>query len=187
VAATQQLDGTRTAFQAAQARLDSLRRQVDAQRAQVALVHTNAEQIAARRSAVQVNEHLEAAAAAQQTKASVRLAYTEIRAPIDGIVDIRAARPGEVVTPGQAVVTLINPDDLWIRADLEGNLIDRVGWRLHTSAVGHRADGTVPGAGTVYTQRREPTWRDIKHQSGSHRQQRAAARRRHDSHALMRL
>ena len=52
--------------------------------------------------------------------------YTEIHAPIDGIVDVRAARVGEVVTPGQPVVTLINPDDLWVRADVEETYIDRV-------------------------------------------------------------
>ena len=45
--------------------------------------------------------------------------------PIDGIVDVRAARPGEVVNAGQPVVTLINPDDLWIRADVEETYIDR--------------------------------------------------------------
>ncbi len=169
VAATQQLDGTRTAFQAAQARLDALRRQVDAQRAQVALVHTNAEQIAGRRSAVQVNEHLEAAAAAQQTKANVRLAYTEIRAPIDGIVDTRAARPGEVVTPGQAVVTLINPDDLWIRADLEETYIDRVRVGDHIPIrlpSGIELDGTVfyRGADASFATQRDVsrTKRDIK-------------------------
>ena len=36
------------------------------------------------------------------------------------------ARPGEVVNPGQPVVTLINPDDLWVRADIEETYIDRV-------------------------------------------------------------
>ena len=56
----------------------------------------------------------------------MRLGYTEVKAPVDGIVDVRAARVGEVVTPGQAVVTLINPDDLWVRADVEETYIDRV-------------------------------------------------------------
>ena len=69
---------------------------------------------------------MQAAAAAQRDKADVRLAYSEIRAPIDGIVDVRAARAGEVVSAGQPVVTLINPDDLWVRADVEESYIDRV-------------------------------------------------------------
>ena len=47
-------------------------------------------------SQVQTNEQHQAAAAAQQAKADVRLRYTEMHAPIDGIVDVRAARPGEV-------------------------------------------------------------------------------------------
>jgi len=33
---------------------------------------------------------------------------------------------GEIVSPGQPVVTLINPDDLWVRADVEETYIDRV-------------------------------------------------------------
>jgi len=49
-----------------------------------------------------------------------------VRAPIAGIVDVRAARSGEVVNLGQAIVTLINPDDLWVRADVEETYIDRV-------------------------------------------------------------
>src|SRR4029434_1938231 len=102
------------------------KKQVDAQRVAVALARSNAEQTAVRRSQVQANEHLKAAANAQRAKADVRLRYTELRAPIDGIVDVRAVRPGEVVNPGQPVVTLINPDDLWVRIDLEESYIDRV-------------------------------------------------------------
>src|SRR5919202_1804892 len=65
-------------------------------------------------------------AAAQRTKADVRLRYTEIHAPIGGVVDVRAVRPGEVVSPGQPIVTLINPDDLWVRVDVEETYIDRL-------------------------------------------------------------
>lgn len=126
VASPQELDQARTTFTSAQAKVDALNRQVDAQRAAVALARSNAEQIAVRRSQVQASEHMHAAAAAQQAKADVRLRYTELHAPIDGVVDVRPVRPGEVVSPGQPVVTLINPDDLWIRADVEETYIDRV-------------------------------------------------------------
>jgi HlyD family secretion protein len=54
------------------------------------------------------------------------LDYTQIRAPIDGIVDVRAALLGEVVNPGQGIVTLINEDDLWVRADIEETYIDGI-------------------------------------------------------------
>ena len=69
---------------------------------------------------------MEAAAAAQSKKADVRLRYTRLTAPLSGIVDVRAARPGEYVTAGQPVVTLVDPDDLWVRADVEETYIDRV-------------------------------------------------------------
>ena len=66
------------------------------------------------------------AAAAQSEKAKVYLNYTKILAPTNGIVDTRAALQGEVVTPGQAIVTLINEDDLWVRADVEETYIDQI-------------------------------------------------------------
>jgi len=66
------------------------------------------------------------AAGAQKEKAAVQLGYTRIVAPLDGIVDTRAALQGEVVNPGQAIVTLINQDDLWVRADVEETYVDRL-------------------------------------------------------------
>jgi HlyD family secretion protein len=169
VAPAQQLDVARTTFQAEQARLDAIKKQVEAQRAQVALIHANAEQIALRRSAVQTNEHMQAAAAAQEAKANVRLAYTEIKAPISGIVDVRAARVGEVVTSGQPVVTLINPDDLWIRADVEETYIDRIRIGDHMKVrlpSGAELEGTVfyRGADASFATQRDVsrTKRDIK-------------------------
>ena len=122
----QMLDQTRTAFDAAKARLDSLQKQVDAQRSALAMANSNAEQISVKRSQLQANQSQQAAANAQRTKADVRLTYTALHAPIDGIVDVRAARTGEVVTPGQPVLSLINPDDLWVRADVEETNIDGV-------------------------------------------------------------
>jgi HlyD family secretion protein len=126
VVSPQELDQARTNFTAAQAKGDALNRQVEAQRATVALARANAEQVAIRRSQVQTSEHMQAAAAAQRVKADVRLRYTEVKSPLDSIVDVRAVREGEYVNPGQAIVTLINPDDLWVRVDIEESYIDRV-------------------------------------------------------------
>ena len=126
VSSIEQLDQSRTAHEVAKSRLASLDKQIEAQRSAVALARSAAEQITVRRNQLQTTERQAAAANAQRARADVRLAYTEIRAPIDGIVDVRAARPGEVVNPGQPIVTLINPDDLWVRADVEESYIDRV-------------------------------------------------------------
>jgi HlyD family secretion protein len=122
----EQFDQARTTFEGARAKVESLKKQADAQRAAVALARSTAEQIAMKRHQLEANQRQEAAATAQQLKAEVRLGYTEIRAPIDGIVDVRAVRPGEVVSAGQPIVSLINPDDLWVRVDVEESYIDRV-------------------------------------------------------------
>jgi HlyD family secretion protein len=147
VVSQQELDQARTAAAGAQAKLDGLERQVEAQRAAVALARSNAEQVQLRRSQVATSEHMAAAANAQRAKADVRLKYTEIHAPIDGVVDVRAVRVGEVVTPGQPLLTLVNPDDLWIRADVEESYIDRV--RLGET-VTIRLPSGVERQGTVF-------------------------------------
>jgi len=126
VAPVQQLDQSRTAYEAAKARVSSMDKQVEAQRAAVALANANSEQIAVRQSRVRTTQQQRDAAAAQRQRADVRLSYSEVHVPIDGIVDVRAAREGEVINPGQPIVTLINPDDLWVRADVEETYIDRI-------------------------------------------------------------
>jgi multidrug resistance efflux pump len=126
LAPAQSMDEARTQYDAATARMDSLARQVDAAKSAVELARSNAEQVAVKRSQLQTNKSQLAAVGAQRTKADVRLAFTNIAAPIDGIVDVQPAREGEIVNAGQAIVTLINPDDLWVRADIEETYIDRV-------------------------------------------------------------
>lgn len=122
----QQLDSARTAYTVAASRFDASAKQVDAQRAALALARAGEDQVSARRSALQASRQQQAAANAQTAKADVRLSYAEVRAPMAGIVDVRAAREGEFVNAGQPIVTLINPDSLWVRADVEESYIERV-------------------------------------------------------------
>jgi HlyD family secretion protein len=126
VDSVKEYDQARTACDAAKARVQSLRKQAVAAQAAVALAKSTAEQIAARRAALQANIQQSAAAGAQKDKAAIVLGYTEIRAPIAATVDVRAALQGEVVNPGQAIVTLINPKNLWVRADVEESYIDSI-------------------------------------------------------------
>ena len=126
IGTAEQVDNARTALEVARSHVAALARQIDAQRSAVALARSAGEQTAMRRSQVQTQQRQEAAAAAQRAKADVRLGYTEIHAPIAGIVDVRPARVGEVLVAGQPVLTLIDPDDLWVRVDVEETYIDRV-------------------------------------------------------------
>ena len=169
IGTAEQLDQANTNHEVAKSRVAALAKQIDAQKAAVALARASAEEIAIKRSQLSGQRQQQAAATAQRAKADVRLAYTEIHAPIDGIVDVRAAHQGEVVTPGQPVVTLINPDDLWVRVDIEETYIDRV--RLDDKLTvrlpsGDERQGTViyRGADAGFATQRDVsrTKRDIK-------------------------
>ncbi|HXA44524.1 MAG TPA: efflux RND transporter periplasmic adaptor subunit [Candidatus Angelobacter sp.] len=116
VESVQAFDQARTACDSASARVESARAQVGSARARV---DSSQARIAS------VTKQM-AATAAQTQKANVYLDYTRIYAPTDGIVDTRVALPGEVVNPGQAIVTLINEDDLWVRADVEETYIEQI-------------------------------------------------------------
>ncbi len=162
-------DQARTAYDAARSRLDALAREADAQKAALALARSNAEENRVKLEQLDSSRQEQAAAVAQRQKADVRLAYTELRAPIDGLVDVRAVRGGEVVAAGQPILTLINPDDLWIRADVEESYIDRVrlGDRLTVRLPSGRPEqGTVffRGADAAFATQRDVSRskRDIK-------------------------
>ena len=169
VESAQAYDQARTVHAAAKAHVEALRKQVQAAQAALALVQSTADQVAMRRAALDADRHQLAAASAQKEKAKVHLGYTELHAPTDGIVYVRAALPGEVVKPGQGIVTLINPDDLWVRADVEESYIDRIplGKKLTVRLPsGTEREGTVfyRGVDADYATQRDVsrTKRDIK-------------------------
>ena len=126
VAPVQQLDQARTTYAAAKARLDAAEKQVEVQRAAVEVANANAERVAVQQNRIRTTQRQGEAVRAQRERADVRLSYSEVRAPVAGIVDVRVAREGEVVNAGQPILTLIDPDDLWVRADIEETYIDRI-------------------------------------------------------------
>ena len=48
--------------------------------------------------------------------AKIVVDYTTLKAPFDGVVLVRQAELGEVVSPGAAIVTLADIDHVWLRA-----------------------------------------------------------------------
>jgi multidrug efflux pump subunit AcrA (membrane-fusion protein) len=67
-------------------------------------------------------------AVAQLREAEVRLGYTKIYAPVTGTVLVRAAREGEVVNAGQAIVTVVDFSDTWARAAIPETDADHIGY-----------------------------------------------------------
>src|SRR6185295_7907573 len=65
-------------------------------------------------------------AKAQLVQSSARLGYTEVRSPLSGVVSLRVARQGEVIRQGDPIVTIIDLDDVWVRAEVEESYMNRV-------------------------------------------------------------
>jgi multidrug resistance efflux pump len=80
-------------------------------------------------------------AVAQLKESEVRLGYTKIYSPVNGTVLVRAAREGEVVSAGQAIVTVVDFGDTWAFASIPETDADHI-------AIGESLRVRMPG-GTV--------------------------------------
>ena len=58
----------------------------------------------------------------------VKLAYTVLSAPVSGVVLVRQAELGEVVSAGTPVVTIADVDHLWLRGYLNETDLGRIQW-----------------------------------------------------------
>jgi HlyD family secretion protein len=58
----------------------------------------------------------------------VNLDYTILRAPAAGVITVREAELGEVVSPGSPVVTVADLDHIWLRAYIAETDLGRVHW-----------------------------------------------------------
>jgi HlyD family secretion protein len=58
----------------------------------------------------------------------IRLRYTVLRAPFNGVVLVREAELGEVVSPGTPIVTLADLDHIWLRVYLPETDLAKVRW-----------------------------------------------------------
>jgi len=68
----------------------------------------------------------EAQAVSNAAAAEARFGQTRIFAPASGIVTLRAARQGEVVNPGNPIVTLFDLSSTWVDADVEETYADLI-------------------------------------------------------------
>lgn len=76
-------------------------------------------QVAIRKAAVRSNEANVEMAEAQLEQAELKLSYCHIVAPVAGIVVNRTAEVGQHVAAGQALVTIVQVDDLWVTANFK--------------------------------------------------------------------
>jgi HlyD family secretion protein len=127
VASDQDRVQAETNLQAQQAVVQSLKEQVSAAEADVNTAIANTHQAHAAQSTVQATLADLANAEEMRKEAEVRLGYTKIYAPVTGTVSVRAALQGEVLNAGQAIVTIVNLSDIWVRAAIPETYADHIG------------------------------------------------------------
>src|SRR6185437_5490947 len=98
--AAQDRDHAEAAVKMSQANVHALESSVKAQQAALTQAQASVKQVDARKSAVSSAIAQLEQARANQVQVSTQLGYTEILAPLDGIVSVRPARQGEVVQAG---------------------------------------------------------------------------------------
>jgi HlyD family secretion protein len=60
--------------------------------------------------------------------ARIRLGYTVLRAPFRGVILVREAELGEVVSPGTPIVTLANLENVWLRVYIPETQLGKIHW-----------------------------------------------------------
>jgi HlyD family secretion protein len=115
-------------LKAQEASVQSLKDQVTAAQADLNSAVARTNQATAAASTVASTRAQAENAIAQLKEAEVRLGYTKIYAPVTGTVLVRAAREGEVVNAGQAIVTVVDFSDTWVRAAIPETDADHIGY-----------------------------------------------------------
>jgi HlyD family secretion protein len=120
----QTLDRAETVYELAMADRESVQEAL-----QILETGPRRERIAAQRAAL-------AQAEATVAQIDATLDFAVVRAPFDGLITVRHREPGETVAAGIPVLTLMNPDDRWVRIYVRADEVGRIN-------VGHPA--TITG------------------------------------------
>ena len=114
-------------LKAQEASVQSLKDQVTAAQADLNSAMARTNQATAAQSSVESTRAQMENAMALLKEAEVHLGYTKIYSPVTGTVLVRAAREGEVVNAGQAIVTVVDFSDTWAFVSIPETDSDHIG------------------------------------------------------------
>jgi len=109
IVSKQQFDGVVAAAQAAEAQVRAARENANAA----------ASQATAAGAGVRVTRSRIESARAARDAAALQLGYAVVVAPMDGVVARKSAEVGQMVQPGQPLMTVVPLNDVWVTANLK--------------------------------------------------------------------
>jgi membrane fusion protein, multidrug efflux system len=116
VVSRQQLDQAEAAYRSAEAELTAAQSQARAAQAEVSGASAGVRSAEARLAAAQAS-----VAAAQ-----LQLSYTVITAPAAGQVSKKTVEVGQLVSPGQALMSLVDEGEVWVVANMKETQLDDI-------------------------------------------------------------
>ncbi len=119
-------EAIRRTVAAAQAGAEAIQRSVVASQAALADAEQEQRQVPVQQRQTAAMRAAQLQAESNAAAAAARFGQTLIFAPASGIVTLRAARQGEVVNPGNPIVTLFDLSSTWIDADVEETYADLI-------------------------------------------------------------
>jgi HlyD family secretion protein len=125
-AAQAAVEAAKKAVASAQAGAEATQRAIAAARANLADAQNEERQISVQQRQTEAMRAAASQAEANAAAADARFNQTRIYAPASGIVTLRAARQGEVVNPGNPIVTLFDLSSTWVDADVEETYADLI-------------------------------------------------------------
>jgi multidrug resistance efflux pump len=115
-------------LKAQDANVQALKHQVTAAQADLSSAIARTNQARAAQNTVALSRAQVDNAMATLKEAEVHLGYTKIYSPVTGTVLVRAAHEGEVVSAGQAIVTVVAFSDTWVFAAIPETDADHIGF-----------------------------------------------------------
>jgi membrane fusion protein (multidrug efflux system) len=115
------VEAARASSAAAEQAVNQARAKLEQAQAQLQYAQTRPQQISVQRSRAQAAEAETQRATAAFEQAQLNLQYTTIVAPIAGIVGQRSVQPGQNVSPGQQLMTIVPLDsqNIWVTANFK--------------------------------------------------------------------
>jgi membrane fusion protein (multidrug efflux system) len=115
------VEAARASAAAAEQAVEQGRAKLAQAQAQLQYAETRPQQISVQRSRAQAAEAETERASAIFVQAQLNLEYTTIVAPVSGVVGQRSVQPGQNVTPGQQLMTIVplNSQNIWVTANFK--------------------------------------------------------------------
>ncbi len=110
----------------ARSQVESAKAKVAQARAGVSQAQANEKQVTVRQASAEGAKAQVAQAQANLEAATLDLGYTNIVAPIDGVVTDRNVQVGQVLAPGQALMVVVPLNNVWVTANFKETQLAKV-------------------------------------------------------------